>query len=27
MAVSSARTREKAGAAIFNGAFVGTDGP
>jgi len=27
MAVASARTREKAGAAIFNGAFVGTDGP
>ena len=27
MAVSTARTREKAGAAIFNGAFVGTDGP
>ena len=26
MAVSSARTREKTGAAIFNGAFVGTDG-
>lgn len=27
MAVSSARTREKTGAAIFNGAFIGTDGP
>ena len=27
MAVSVARTREKAGAAIFNGAFTGTDGP
>jgi len=27
MAVSSDRTREKTGAAIPNGAFVGTDGP
>ena len=27
MAIASARTREKTGAAIFNGAFVGTDGP
>ena len=27
MAISSARTREKEGASIFNGAFVGTDGP
>lgn len=27
LAVSSARTREKTGAAIFNGAFTGTDGP
>ena len=27
MAVSRARTREKTAAAIFNGAFVGTDGP
>ena len=27
MAISSARTREKTGAAIFNGAFTGTDGP
>lgn len=27
MAVSSARTREKEGASILNGAFVGTDGP
>ncbi|MCP4262819.1 MAG: hypothetical protein GY774_35720 [Planctomycetes bacterium] len=27
MAVSVARTREKAGAAIWNGAFTGTDGP
>lgn len=27
MAVSSARTREKTAAAVFNGAFVGTDGP
>lgn len=27
MAVSSARTREKEGASIFNGAFTGTDGP
>ncbi len=27
MAVSSARTREKAGASIFNSAFTGTDGP
>jgi hypothetical protein len=27
MAVSCARTREKTGAAIFNGAFIGTDGP
>jgi len=27
MAVSSARTREKEAAGIFNGAFVGTDGP
>ena len=27
LAVSSARTREKTGAGIFNGAFVGTDGP
>ena len=26
MAVSRARTREKTGAAVFNGAFVGTDG-
>lgn len=27
MAVSVARTREKLGVSIFNGAFVGTDGP
>lgn len=27
MATSSARTREKEGASIFNGAFTGTDGP
>jgi hypothetical protein len=27
MAVSSARTREKEGASIFNSAFIGTDGP
>lgn len=27
LAVSSARSREKAGAGIYNGAFVGTDGP
>ena len=27
MAISSARTREKTGAAIYNGAFTGTDGP
>lgn len=27
MAVSSARTREKTAATIFNGAFTGTDGP
>ncbi len=27
MGRSSARTREKTGAAIFNGAFIGTDGP
>ena len=27
MAVSASRTREKEGAAIFNGAFTGTDGP
>ena len=27
MAVSKARTREKSGASIFNGAFTGTDGP
>lgn len=27
LAVSVARTREKAGASIFNSAFVGTDGP
>ena len=27
MAVSSDRTREKTGAGVFNGAFIGTDGP
>ena len=27
MATSSDRTREKHGASIFNGAFIGTDGP
>jgi len=27
LAVSCARSREKEGASIFNGAFVGTDGP
>ncbi len=27
MAISSARSREKKGAEIFNGAFTGTDGP
>ena len=27
MAVATARTREKSGASLFNGAFVGTDGP
>lgn len=27
LAVSVARTREKSGAGIFNGAFTGTDGP
>lgn len=27
MAISSARTREKAGAEVWNGAFTGTEGP
>ena len=27
LAISAARTREKKGAAMWNGAFVGTDGP